>query len=257
MSELEDIRTQLRGNRDRESDSGADGPGWRVLFFGLGAARTALLFILVAIPLAALFVAWLWEVHPSLALRLALNSSAGSPPSLGRNIVANYQGKSAAAIGEIADQVCAQRTHERYPYDNTEPRMSDEAFSSVAAMNHYNALMHCLLTEGTLRYCSAPERRMIVGEIDRYFSLIARHNRAYELWIVNGRRNSSRPSLAFAVNPDPPVVGAIVSRLREGLLTKVDRDQIIAAASELRDRLVSIEPPKSNCPDEPWWAFWR
>jgi hypothetical protein len=254
MSEIEDFRAKLRGDRDRQSDSGADRLGLRVLFFGLGATGVGLVLglrlVLAAATLGMMFLAARvvgvdshYEVQPL--------------PASARNIVVSYQGKSASEIGEIADQVCARRTHERYPYDYPEPRMSNKAFTSVAAMNHYNALMHCLLTEGALRYCSAPERRMIVGEIARYFSLIAHHNRDYERWIVSGRDGYTRPLLASAVYPDPPVVGAIVSRLREGLLTKADRDQIIAAAPELRDRLVSIAPPKPSCPDEPWWAFWR
>jgi hypothetical protein len=57
---------------------------------------------------------------------------------------------------------------------------------------------------------------------------------------------------------DQRVITAIESRLREGLLTKADRDEIAAAAPPaVRERLARIDPPESKCPDEPWWAFWR
>jgi hypothetical protein len=60
------------------------------------------------------------------------------------------------------------------------------------------------------------------------------------------------------VNFDQTVVAAIEYRLRDGLLTKANRDEIAEAAPPpVRDRLARIDPPKSNCPEQPWWAFWR
>jgi hypothetical protein len=60
------------------------------------------------------------------------------------------------------------------------------------------------------------------------------------------------------LDPDPPVVAAIEARLRDGLLTTASRDKIAAAAPPgTRDRFARIDPPKSKCPAEPWWAFWR
>jgi hypothetical protein len=53
-------------------------------------------------------------------------------------------------------------------------------------------------------------------------------------------------------------IAAIEYRLRDGLLTKANRDEIAAAAApQLRGRFTRIDPPKSARPDEPWWAFWR
>jgi hypothetical protein len=60
------------------------------------------------------------------------------------------------------------------------------------------------------------------------------------------------------VHVDPAVIAAIEYRLRDGLLTKANRDEIAAAAPlQLRERFTRIDPPKSACPDEPWWAIWR
>ena len=60
------------------------------------------------------------------------------------------------------------------------------------------------------------------------------------------------------IEPSRSVITAIEYRLRDGLLTKANRDDIAAAAPPaIRERLTRIEPPKSSCPEEPWWAFWR
>ena len=54
------------------------------------------------------------------------------------------------------------------------------------------------------------------------------------------------------------IIAAIEARLRDGLLTKVNRDEFAAAVPQpLRQRLAGIEPPKSACPEQLWWAFWR
>jgi hypothetical protein len=198
------------------------------------------------------------------------------PPA--RGVVANYDGKSAAEIGKIADQVCFNRAQTREPYWGTTPRLTTQNLANFRPehMGHFNELLRCLLTEGTRRYCLASERRMITAEIAMYFRGIAFRNKSVKWYFDENRpkmmgerqqeefmRAMGAPDKATqlqraVVDVDPPVVAAIEYRLRDGLLTKADRDEIAAAAPpEIRERLARIDPPKSNCPDEPWWAFWR
>ena len=122
--------------------------------------------------------------------------------------------------------------------------------------------MHCLITEAPARYCSQSERRMIAGEMFHYFRAIAWMNRDLEQLkqlVPNfdvDRAFNDKP--LPTAEPDPPVITAIETRLRDGYLTLADRDRINASAPpDIRTRLARIEPPKSRCPAPPWWAFWR
>jgi hypothetical protein len=200
------------------------------------------------------------------------------PKPPGRGVVANYEGKSPAEIGEIADKVCFNRAQTRDPYWGTTPRLTTQSLANFRPvhMAYFNELLRCLLTEGTRRYCLAGERRMIVAEIAMYFRGIETRNQQVR-WIGD----ESRPKMLGEdlhwrmreqlegidkatllqrnfVEVDPSVITAIEYRLRDGLLTRGDRDRVIAAAPpEIGQRFARIEPPKSSCPDEPWWAFWR
>ena len=193
--------------------------------------------------------------------------------------MANYDGKSAAEIGKIADQVCFNRAQKRDPYWGTTPRLTTQSLANFRPehMTYFNELLRCLLTEGTRRYCVGSERRMITAEIAMYFRGIAFRNQAAKAYFDENRPRMhaermyeqvqrdhfGAPDKATqlqraVVDVDQAVVTAIEYRLRDGLLTKADRDEIAAAAPPaIRDRFIRIEPPKSSCPDEPWWAFWR
>jgi hypothetical protein len=199
------------------------------------------------------------------------------PPA--RGVVANYEGKSAAEIGKVADQVCFNRAQTREPYWGTTPRLSTQSMANFRPehMGHFNELLRCLLGEGTRRYCLGSERRMITAEIATYFRGIASRNQmakayfdenrprmhAEQMFEQIQRDHFGAPDKATQlqralVEVDQSVVAAIEYRLRDGLLTKANRDDIAAAAPPpIRERLMRIEPPKSACPEQPWWAFWR
>jgi hypothetical protein len=208
---------------------------------------------------------------------LRLGEELPKPPA--RGVVANYDGKSAAEIGKIADQVCFNRAQTREPYWGTTPRLTTQNLLNFRPehMTHFNELLRCLLTEGTRRYCVGSERRMITAEIAMYFRGIAFRNQAAKAYFDENRPRMhaermyeqvqrdhfGAPDKATqlqraVVDVDQAVVTAIEYRLRDGLLTKANRDEIAAAAPPaIRERLARIEPPKSSCPDEPWWAVWR
>ena len=218
------------------------------------------------------------EFKPSESTPSFLRLGEEPPKPLARGVVANYDGKSVAEIGKIADQVCFNRAQTREPYWGTTPRLSTQSMANFRPehMTYFNELLRCLLTEGTRRYCVSSERRMIAAEISTYFRGIAFRNQSVKWYFDENRpkmmgerqyeevmREMGGPSKATqmqraVVDVDPAVITAIEYRLRDGLLTKANRDEIAAAAPPpIRERLARIEPPKSSCPDEPWWAFWR
>jgi hypothetical protein len=203
---------------------------------------------------------------------------APAPPT--RAPPANYEAKSANEIGKVADETCFRRAQTRYPHESRVPRLSAGGNMFVVGdMDHFNELLQCLLTERVQRYCSGSERRMITAEIVTYFRGIQRGNIVLKAVrdkadepprnAVEGRSRETRLALDpdylksfkenFAdIEVDRGVITAIEARLRDGLLTKSSRDEIAAAAAPaLRERLARIEPPKSKCPDEPWWALWQ
>jgi hypothetical protein len=201
---------------------------------------------------------------------------AGQPPPTYRpdpaiqsapRVIPDYRGKTAAEIGKTADAVCFQRAHARYPHWSKTPRLTTKELSDFSGddMNHFNELLRCLLTEGERRYCSRGERQMITGEIAMYFRGIEYSNRMLDRYykIVETsprlvpRFETQNPRAAY-VTPDMSVEAAIERRLLDGLLTAADRDRFLAVAPQnLRERFSRIQPPRSTCPQEPWWAFWR
>jgi hypothetical protein len=171
-------------------------------------------------------------------------------------------GKSAAEIGKIADDVCFKRAQARYPNWSKAPRLTTKLLDefNLDDMDHLNELMHCLITEAPARYCSASDRRMIAGEIVHFFRLIGYLNRDLDQlkrMAPNFELKFDDKPLPTAV-PDQRMIGAIEARLRDGYLTLPDRDRINASApQDVRTRFARIEPRKSPCPEQPWWAFWR
>ena len=177
----------------------------------------------------------------------------------------NYAGKSVAEMAKAADGVCFARAHARHPSWSKTPRLATKDLDDFdkTTMPHFNELMRCLLTEAPMRYCAASQRRMISAEVVMYFRGIERfHKNVATLRSDAAARGVDAEMLQPLYNvqfeADQGVVAAIEMRLRDGVLTAAERDRIAAAAPDsLRLRFTSIKPPKSPCPEQPWWAFWR
>src|SRR5262245_574852 len=119
-----------------------------------GAARAAGRMLLWAVCGVAVFGVGFWLMTWD-DVRTAI--AKGQPAIEARpRVVASYQGKSAKEVGKIADEVCFQRAHAHYPHWNKTPRLSNTELEDfeVQSMDHFNELLHCLLTEGLQRYCS-------------------------------------------------------------------------------------------------------
>jgi len=276
MSDIDEIRARLIDSRSTATWSSAGGLGlsllvacgigFAVIFFGprilgLGGAQTSLN-----------------ELKPTESTPSILRVGEPLPQPPVGTVVANYNGKSAEEIGKIADQVCFDRAQTRDAHWGTTPRLTTQSLANFRPehMRYFNELLGCLLSEGTQRYCARSERRMIVAEIAMYFRGIASRNKAAtwyfdesrpkypgerEYDMVKSMMGAPDKATQFRnalVEVDPAVVNAITYRLRDGLLTTANRDEIAAAAPpELRERFTRIDPPKPACPAESWWAFWR
>jgi hypothetical protein len=268
--ELREIRDRLRSDTDHHSGSG----GFGLLIWSM-ASICAAAFAFAAV--LYLLMPRIYPLKPSTAIptfsEVKRKIETGEPPPQGvsaseaaaiRTDPAALVGKSAADIGKMADEVCFRRAQARYPHWSKTPRLTTKALDEfhLDDMDHFNELMHCLITEAPARYCSQSERRMIAGEVVHYFRAIAHMNRDLDQLKklapnFDVDRASNDKPLPTAVT-DQRMIGAIEMRLRDGYLTLADRDRINASAPpDIRARLARIEPRKSPCPPPPWWAFWQ
>jgi hypothetical protein len=281
VNDIDEIRAKLRDGQSTAAPSTGGRFGLLVLAACAAAFGAVLLVPRFLSPPAPVLV----PLQPSAAIPTfkrvgegAADTPAPRPQNM-PNIVANYEGKSAIEIGKTADEVCFRRAQVRYPHESRAPRLRTGDMFAYGDMDHFNELVQCLLTEGMRRYCSGSQRRTITAEIVTYFRGIERGNLVLKAVRdkadepprdAAGRRfRETRRELDpdyirsfkenFAdIEPNRSVIAAIEARLRDGLLTKANRDEIAAAAPpQIRERFARIDPPKSNCPDEPWWAFWR
>lgn len=287
MSDIQEMREQLR----RGQRGAAATAGRMLLWTACGVVLFLVTFRLVPlvgltsriVPLEPSPSIPTWsDVQTSIAKGQPTPAYRPDPAIQARPPVkAAYEGKSAKEIGAIADEVCFQRTHARYPHWSKTPRLTTKELQdfTVSEMDHFDELLRCLLTEAPQRYCSSGQRRMIAAEIGMYFRGVAHGNRMLDRLrnpIPAGKTNPTfaevQAQLAIShAGPefsqklkkaelvhDLGVVNAIEARLRDGLLTKAELDSFAAAAPQaIRDRFAKTVPGKSNCPDEPWWAFWR
>jgi hypothetical protein len=275
MTDFQDIRAKLKADAGRHPRSGLDGLiGTIVASVGAIAIGLAAAHYLFFPPLRTVRVV---PLQPSAAIptfsqtRNDIEAGRASSPAVAAPQTAatridpkTVAGKSADEIGKIADGVCFARAHARYPHWSKTPRLTTKSLNEFSPqdMNHFNELMHCLITEAPVRYCSSSQRRMIAEEISYYFLATGYLNKSLDQ--LRARTADLVPVFRSTlpviptVEPDPPVIVAIETRLRDGYLTKADRERISANAPQhLRERFTRIEPPQSPCPLPPWWAFWR
>lgn len=243
MTDLQDLRSKLREDvrRGSSSDEGG-GRNYTLVFATCGVVIGFALFI---------FVPRFFQTGNTVTMRDVGAGRVDTRITDG----GRYTGKSPDEAAFIADEVCAVRAPGRQP--GKPPRLGDSAadFLTPEGMKRVHEQMTCLITEGPMRFCSPGQRKMIVNEMTLYFRGIENANRAFG--VIRG--NEARKSISDDVNPDPRVLAALETRLRDGQLTPANRDVLSSEAPRwVRDRLVKIEPrQQSVCPEKPWWAVWR
>jgi hypothetical protein len=175
-------------------------------------------------------------------------------------------------IGKVADEVCFVRAHARFPHWSKTPRLTTKELYdfSINETRHFDELLHCLLTEGVNRYCSASQHRMIAAEVAMYFRELDFGNKRLAKYRADVASYRARQDDPFPEDPaeaarvrrlefvaDPRVVTAIEQRLADGVLSTADRDNLSATAPQwIRLRFTGVKPSTPLCPAS-WWAFWR
>ncbi len=280
MSNIQDIRAQLRAEAGASS-----GPRSIVVPALAGVAGCA---ALAGVVYYLFFVPVIVPLKPSAAeptFRQVTGQTpapAASAPQVGEarapsapQNAARYAGLSFRQTGKAADEVCFARAHTRFPHWSKTPRLTTKTLDEFAVddMPHFNELMHCLLTEAPVRYCSSGQRSMIATEIAMYFRVLASGNKGLDQFRAD-MVSPSRPGKLdrqFGVDPaqmarinrleytaEPRVVAAIEARFADGTLGKSERDIIAAAApAPLRQRFANVTLATPACAAQPWWAFWR
>jgi hypothetical protein len=244
MTDLHDIRSRLREDVRRGSSSSDDS--------GSGKYTVAIVVGGLVIGFALfLFVPRFFQSTGSAMMRDISVGHADTRITDG----GRYTGKSPEDAATLADEVCAARTPGKVP--GKPPRLGDAGsdFLTPDGMKRVHEQMTCLITEGPMRFCNNAQRKMIVNELTLYFRGIESANRAFG--VIRG--NEARKSISDDINPDPRVLAALETRLRDGQLTTANRDVLSSEAPRwVRDRLVKIEPrQQSLCPEKPWWAIWK
>jgi hypothetical protein len=261
MSEMDDLRARLR-NADRQSP-GAEGYGHilfgALAFLGFAVGAVAVLFTPIFSPMEpSASVPTFESARGELAVREPPLPQKAPIPAPTIDYSAEPE-----ALASAADSACFQRAQARYPSFSKTPRLTTKQLSDfdLKEIKHFGELMHCLLTESPVRYCSAGQRRMITAEIVTYFRGIDSLNTS----LAQARKMqsesqvpTSEPLVIPVAEADPRVAIAIEARLRDGLLTRADYDKVRNSLPvRLRERLANVPVGSSRCPPPPWWAFWR
>ena len=263
MSNIQDIRSQLRAMPPAQSRSMAL-PAFATL--AVAAAASGIIYFLFFMPVVV-------PLKPSASLPTfrQVNPDGTLPPSPSEatrmepapHNPGQYTGLSYRQTGKQADEVCFARALGRFPHWSKTPRLTTKELHDFDfdEMSHFNELMHCLLTEAPIRYCSSSQRSMITAEIAMYFRGIEYGNKTltqakntYQTNMASGKLHRMFGDMAGdrdylsqidrrALSADSRVTGAIEARLRDGTLTAANRDAFSAAApAAVRQRFAGIKP---------------
>ena len=281
MSNIQDIRAQLRAGASAKPESS------RMTLPIMGALGgcaviAGIIYVLFLMPIRVPPQPIVVPLQPSASLPTFQPVGADGktererhipPPSERASPPAKYAGMSPREIGKVADEVCFARAHARFPHWSKTPRLTTKELHdfSINETQHFDELLHCLLTEGLNRYCSSSQRGMIAAEVAMYFRGLDYGNKGLAKYRADSASYRARQDSPFPEDPaeaarirrlefvaDPRVVTAIEQRLADGVLTKADRDTFGAAAPQwIRLRFAGVMPSTPLCPAQPWWAFWR
>ncbi|TMJ05605.1 MAG: hypothetical protein E6G97_02770 [Alphaproteobacteria bacterium] len=219
MADFHDVRARIRETSDEPQSDGGGLSFWIV---------TA---IAVAVGFTVVMIApRLYTVQRTAALPAFKDVRTESAQAVHVVDVAalvadplRYADKSADEIGRIADSICA-------------PRQPDNRVS-IADQSEQ---LHCLLTEGLPRYCSAIQRSKITAAIISHFRVV------------------EHAAAIGKAEVEPRVLASIEDLIRAGYILKPQRDDIgTVAPREIRERFARVVGNKLPCPDPPWWAIWK
>ena len=221
MTDLHDMRARMRETGYQAAEPSRSGlPFWIVTVCAVAVGFTVVLFVprfytpqrTAALPT---FKDTPTREQPSTPAQAVVPEIAANP--------ARYAGKSAEEIAKIADSICV-------PQATTGP-------TSIAFQS---GRLHCLLTEGTARYCTGTQRSKITAAIIDHFRIV------------------EHAAKVAKVEVEPRILVAIEGLIRAGYLLKPQREDIASSVPrEIKERFARVVGNKPPCPEQPWWAVWR
>jgi hypothetical protein len=219
MPDFHDVRVRIRETSEAPDANGGGLSFWIVTAVAVAVGFTVVMFAprLYTVQRTAALPAFKeFRAEAAQLVQTASVAALAADP-------ARYEGKSADEIGRIADAICA-------------PRQPD----GRASIADQSQQLHCLLTEGLPRYCSAIQRSKITAAI------------------INHLRVIEHAAAISKTEVEPRVLTAIEDLIRAGYLLKPQRDDVgTVAPREIRARFAHIVGNKLPCPDPPWWAIWK
>jgi hypothetical protein len=219
MADFHDVRARIRETSD-EPDSNGNGPSfWIVTAVAVAVGFTVVMLAprLYTVQRTAALPAFQdGRAEPAQPVQSANAAALAADPL-------RYVDKSADEIGRIADTICAP------PQRGGRISIADQSEQ-----------LHCLLTEGLPRYCSAIQRSKITAAIINHFRVV------------------EHAAAIGKAELEPRVLTAIDGLIRAGYILKPQRDDIgTVATREVRERFARIVGNKLPCPGPPWWAIWK
>jgi hypothetical protein len=186
-----------------------------------------------------------------------------------------YAGKSPEEVARIADTVCAPRAgsvllasingEEQSPRAKAEFDRAKQTVANGKNVTDQNERLACQLTEAPARYCSRSLRQKITAGVIDYVRGIENINMSLRMYFtaqaaisLDQSRGRVNPDALGAFVADPRVIEGVEGLIRAGYLMKAQREDIgTSVPRALKERLDRVVGNKANCPETPWWAFWR
>ena len=262
MADFQDLRARARETAYEPERSGGL-PFW-LIAAGAGAAAFA----------AVMFAPRFFSSHGTSVVYVETPHGpvAAAPLPAGAE---RYAGKSPDDVAKIADAVCAQRPgsallapingEERSPKAKAEFDRAKQTVANGKNVTDQNERLACQLHEAPARYCSRSLRQKITAGIIDYVRGIENTNMSLRMYFtaqaaisLDQSRGRINPDGLGAFAPDPRVVEGVEGLIRAGYLLKAQRDDIgTSVPRAIKERLDRVVGNRANCPEPPWWAFWR
>ena len=221
MTDFHDMRARMRETGYQAAEPSRS----RLPFWIVTVCAVAVGFTVV------LFVPRFYTAQRTAALPIFKDTATREQPSAPAQIVApeiaanpaRYAGKSAEEIAKIADSVCI-------PRPTTGP----------TSITFQSERLHCLLTEGTARYCTGTQRSKITAAVIDHFRIV------------------EHAAKVAKVEVEPRILVAIEGLMRAGYLLKPQREDIASSVPrEVKERFARVVGNKPSCPEQPWWQVWK
>jgi len=263
MTDIQDLRSRIREKADYEPERSRRLPFWLIAAAAVAAGFAAVMF-------APRFFSGQGTAVVYVEAPRAPVAAAPAPAGAER-----YAGKNPEEMARIADAICAPRAgsvllapingEEQSPKAKAEFDRAKQMVATGKNVTDQNERLACQLTEAPARYCSRTLRQRITAGVIDYVRGIENTNMSVRMYFqaqavisLDSSRGKINPDALGAFLVDPRVIEGVEGLIRAGYLVKAQRDDIgTSVPRPIKERLDRVVGNKANCPETPWWAFWR